>query len=398
MTATQDIRVPPVVDGEASLTELVADPYPAYAELRRRGSVLWFEPIKRYLVIGFEACRQVEMDGVTFSSDDPVSLQRRAMGHSMIRKDGHQHAVERRSFGNVLKPKEIMRTWRAVFAETTFAALERYRGLGPGADFHTEFAAPLAGENLRRIIGFANATSDDLRRWSQDLIDGAGNYADDPEVWARVARSNAEIDSAIAELQPRLTTEPDASLLAQVLSAGQPMESVCANIKLAISGGLNEPRDLMGTIVWALVENPEQLALVIDGKITWSTVFDEALRWVSPLGMYVRRTTTDTVLDGFSLPSGADLAIVVGAANRDPAQFDDADRFDVQRDKRPHLAFGNGPHFCAGSWIARAMAADFAMPAVFAGLRDIRLDPANPPTAAGWVFRGPTSLPLQWAG
>ncbi|MFK0113351.1 cytochrome P450 [Streptomyces sp. NPDC091217] len=397
MTATHGIRVPPAVHGELESADLVADPYPGYAELRRKGSVLWFEAIRRYLVIGFEACRQVEMDDVTFSSDDPASLQRRAMGHSMIRKDGHQHTVERRGFGNVLKPKEIMRTWRAVFAETTAAAVRRYRALGPGADFHTEFAAPLAGENLRRIIGFANATSEDLRRWSQDLIDGAGNYADDPDVWARAARSNAEIDAAIAELRPRLTAEPDASLLAQVLSTGQSTESVCANVKLAVSGGLNEPRDLMGTIVWALVERPEQLALVLDGKASWSTVFDEAVRWVSPLGMYVRRTTTDTELDGFALPSGAQLAIVVAAANRDPAQFEDPDQFDVRRDKRPHLAFGNGPHFCAGSWVARSMVADFAMPAVFAALHDLRLDPANPPAAAGWVFRGPTSLPLHWA-
>lgn len=318
------------------------------------------------------------------------------MGHSMIRKDGAEHAVERRNFGNVLKPREIVRTWRAVFAETTRAAVARYRDLGPGADFHREFAAPLAGENLRRVIGFTNATSDDLRRWSQDLIDGAGNYSDDPVVWERVARSNAEIDTAIEELRPSLAAAPDASLLAQALSTDQPLESVCANIKLMISGGLNEPRDLMGTIVWALLENPDQLDLVLSGSIPWSTVFDEAARWISPLGMYVRKTTAETILDGFTLPEGADLAIVVAAANRDPAQFDEADTFDVRREKRPHLAFGNGPHFCAGSWVARSMVADFALPALFGEFSDLRLDPAEPPAASGWVFRGTTRLHLEW--
>jgi cytochrome P450/ferredoxin len=396
MTTSTSLKPPAITDADATLEALYDDPFPIYRRLRERASVHWFPALERYFVIGYEACRQVETDPQTFLSDDPGSLQRRAMGHSMIRKDGAAHAAERKSFGNVLKPRAIAQTWDRVFAETTRQAIENFKALGPGADFHTQFAAPLAGENLRRVIGFVNATSGDVRRWSQDLIDGAGNYSDDPAVWERAARSSAEVDEAIGELQRDLLAEPDGTLLSHVLSSGLPFESVCANIKLAISGGLNEPRDVMGTIVWALLEHPEQRDRAIADPKLWMDVFDEAVRWVSPLAMYVRTTSTDAVLDGFHIPAGSDLAIVVGAANRDPAQFADPDRFDIAREKKPHLAFGNGPHFCAGSWVARSMVAHHAIPAVFDAFPYLRLDPEIPPKAGGWVFRGPLSLPVQW--
>lgn len=396
MTTLTGAEPPTMTDAEGTLEALYDDPYPIYRGLHERASVHWFPAIERYLVIGYEACRQVEMAPETFLSNDPGSLQRRAMGHSMIRKDGAEHASERKSYGNVLKPRAIAQTWDRIFAETTSQAIEEFKALGPGADFHTQFAAPLAGENLRRLIGFVNASSNDMRRWSQDLIDAAGNYSDDPAAWKRATRSSAEVDEAIRELQPGLLAEPNATLLSAVLHSGLSFESVCANIKLAISGGLNEPRDVMGTIVWAIVENPEQLDRAIAGPTLWTDVFDEAVRWVSPLAMYVRTSATETVLDGFRIPAGSDLAIVVGAANRDPAVFADPDRFDVTREKKPHLAFGNGPHFCAGSWVARAMVAHHAIPAVFDAFPDLRLDPDNPPVAGGWVFRGPLSLPVQW--
>ena len=71
--------------------------------------------------------------------------------------------------------------------------------------------------------------------------------------------------------------------------AGMPMDSLRANIKLAISGGQNEPRDAIAGAVWALLTHPDQLALVEAGKASWMQVFDEYTRWLSPIGMSPRR-------------------------------------------------------------------------------------------------------------
>jgi cytochrome P450 len=270
------------------------------------------------------------------------------------------------------------------------------KAAGPGADFVWDYAAPYAAENLRLIMGFHNASQEDMQRWSQTMIDGTGNYADDPEVWAKSEQSYNEVDDAIDEILPYLRKNPDASLLSGMTSMPIPLEAIRANMKMTIGGGLNEPRDVLGTTVWALLANPEQLAQVLADETLYARAFEESVRWVAPIGMYPRETTAETVLEGVQLPAGARLGIVVGAANRDPAVFEDPEAFNINREKKPHLAFGGGNHFCAGAWVARASVAQIAMPQVFRELPNLRLDPDNAPVDAGWVFRGMTKMPVLW--
>ena len=175
-----------------------------------------------------------------------------------------------------------------------------------------------------------------------------------------------------------------------------PLEAIRANLKMTIGGGLNEPRDVLATTVWALLNNPDQLAAVKADPKLHAVAFEESVRWVAPIGMYPRETTTDLVLGGVRLPKGARLGVVLGAANRDPEVFEDPETFNIFRPKKPHLGFGGGVHFCAGTWIARAQVAQIAMPSVFEKLPNLRLDPSAETVDAGWVFRGMTKMPVLW--
>jgi hypothetical protein len=384
----------PVADW-VRIEDLYENPFPIYRRLRDESPVAWVPAVGRYLVTSFEACHRIEQDAETFSANEEGSLMKRAMGHSMLRKDDPEHHVDRAAYGPVLRPKAIKETWTAVFEKNAQKYLEELRAQGPGADLHLGFAAPFAAENLREIMGFRNATQEDLQRWSQTMIDGTGNYADDPEVWAKAAASSAEVDAAIDELVPLLRAEPDASLLSAVVAAGLPLEAIRANMKMTIGGGLNEPRDVLGTAVWALLSNPDQLAQVLADPELWSTAFEEAVRWVAPIGMYPRQTTREVEIGGATLPAGARLGVVLGAANRDPAQFENPETFDINREKKPHLAFGGGAHFCAGTWVARASVAQVALPKLFDRLPGLRLGD-RPAREGGWVFRGMLELPVDW--
>jgi hypothetical protein len=384
----------PVADW-VRIEDLYENPFPIYRRLRDESPVAWVPAVGRYLVTSFEACHRIEQDAETFSANEEGSLMKRAMGHSMLRKDDPEHHVDRAAYGPVLRPKAIKETWTAVFEKNAQKYLEELRAQGPGADLHLGFAAPFAAENLREIMGFRNATQEDLQRWSQTMIDGTGNYADDPEVWAKAAASSAEVDAAIDELVPLLRAEPDASLLSAVVAAGLPLEAIRANMKMTIGGGLNEPRDVLGTAVWALLSNPNQLAQVLADPELWSTAFEEAVRWVAPIGMYPRQTTREVEIGGATLPAGARLGVVLGAANRDPAQFENPETFDINREKKPHLAFGGGAHFCAGTWVARASVAQVALPKLFDRLPGLRLGD-RPAREGGWVFRGMLELPVDW--
>jgi cytochrome P450 len=112
--------------------------------------------------------------------------------------------------------------------------------------------------------------------------------------------------------------------------------------------------------------------------------------------MYPRQTTRPIEIGGRKLEEGARIGVLVASANRDEEMFANADVFDIRRPKRPHLAFGGGPHYCLGAWSARALVAQCALPTLFRRLKNLRLVDAASVAWQGWVFRGPTNLRVAW--
>ena len=236
----------------------------------------------------------------------------------------------------------------------------------------------------------------DMDAWSQAMIDGIANYTADTAVEARCNAATADIDAAIDDMVPVLEKHPDTSILSVLLSAGQPMESVRANVKLAISGGQNEPRDAISGTVWALLTHPAQLRLVREGRAKWIDVFEEYTRWIAPIQMSPRRVAKPCSYGGVDFEPEERVFFMFGSANRDEACFAEPDSFDITRDTSKSIAFGAGPHYCAGAFASRAMVADVALPSVFARLNGLRLDETAPARIGGWAFRGLLNLPVAW--
>ncbi|KNC17838.1 cytochrome P450 monooxygenase [Arthrobacter sp. RIT-PI-e] len=396
MAGTNDTA--PVADW-ITIPDLHRDPFPIYDRLRAEGGVHWVPGVGRYLITSYEAVHATEFDQDTFSANEENSLQIRAMGHSMLRRDDPEHYPERRAWQPVLRPGVVKRVWTSVFERNAERYLDAMIAMGPGADLVRDFAAPYSAENLREILGFHNATHQDLQRWSQTLIDATGNYADDPEVWAKGRASFDEVDIALDEMLRWHARNPDSSLISGLLRIPDyrmPLEKIRANIKMTIGGGLNEPRDAIGVAAWALLTHPHQRRAVEADPSLWPVAFDEAIRWVAPIGLYSRQVTRDTELAGVRLPAGAKLGICVLSANRDETVWDDAHLFDIRREVRPHLAFSKGVHVCLGAWVARAEVATVGLPALFGRLRGIDLHPERPAAIGGWVFRGMLDLPVTW--
>jgi cytochrome P450 len=88
--------------------------------------------------------------------------------------------------------------------------------------------------------------------------------------------------------------------------------------------------------------------------------------------------------------------LMFGSANRDEACFSHPDRFDITRDTSKSIAFGAGPHYCAGAFASRAMVAGVALPSLFERLRGLRLDAPEQVKIGGWAFRGLLNLPVRW--
>lgn len=386
----------PVVD-DITLADLYNDPYPIYRRLRRDAPVAWIPAANIHLVTRADDLLAIERDFETFPALDTRSLQIKAMGHTLMRKDGEDHKRERTVIEPSFRPGTVANHWSPLFekiADDLISGIEK-RGK---ADLFAEFAAPMASRCLMEVLGLTNVDWRDLCVWSQSLMDAVGNYADDPRVWEKGRIASKAIDDAIDARIPELRADPDPSVISSMINAAEPLtiEQIRANVKVIVGGGLNEPRDAACTLIYGLLSNPSQHQQMLRAEVSWRQAFEEAVRWIAPIGLYPRRVAKRTVLSGIQLEPGMAIGLSAGSACRDESHFDNGEAFDINREKRPHLAFGSGPHFCLGTWVARKQVGEIGVPQLFSRLKNLRLDPEHPVRIGGWVFRGLLTLNVEW--
>lgn len=372
------------------------DPYPALATMRREHPIAFVPQLGATLFT--RRAHIVELEKLTevFSSHQPQGLMNRLMGHNMMRKDGAAHIAERKLMLTALGPQPVRARWEPIFHADAQRVLDTLAPQGQ-ADLAADYAMPVSAHALRALTGLTNMRWQDMDAWSQAMIDGIANYGGDAAIEARCHAATAGIDACITERWPELQRAPDQSLLSVMQRAGLPEASVRANIKLTISGGQNEPRDAIAGAAWALLAHPEQLARVRRGEVPWRRVFDEYVRWMSPIAMSPRRVAQRYTVDGVTLEPEDRVFFMFGSANRDEAFFNDPDRFDLDRaDSGAHIAFGAGPHYCAGAAASKALIAEVALPALFERLEGVRLVPGAEVRFGGWAFRGPLAVPVCW--
>lgn len=388
------------VDGPVAewvtIEQLDRDPYPVLERLRAESPVAFVPALDRWVVAGYDDTVLVETDPERYTSVRPGDRLNRTLGHSMIRKDNPEHGAERRAASPALRIKAAQGQWKPVFlanAERFLADLQEH---GPGADLTTVFAEPFATANVAAVVGLASVPVETVARWSRTLMAGAANYLEDPTVWARVAEVGVEIDEALEEVVPRLRRSPDGSVASAMLEAGMTLEIVRANVKLALSGGINEPKHTITSGIWAFDRHPDQLERLLGDPTRFEAAFDEVLRWAPPITMGSRHTTQEVHLRGVRIPADQMVGPAYLGANRDPRRFDDPARFDIDRTNQGHLAFGIGPHMCAGRWVAQSSVAHVAWPLLYARLPG--LAPADPDAARfeGLIFRGLHDMPVTW--
>ncbi len=232
-----------------------ADPYPALARMRREAPIAFVPQLGSTVFTRRDDIFVSEKRIDIFSSHQPAGLMNTLMGHNMMRKDGDAHMSERAAMFPAVSPRTVRDTWSRQFRAHADRILEELAPAGH-ADLCKAFALPLSAECLKDITGLTNMRYQDMDAWSQAMIDGIANYSGNKEVEARCHAATAGIDAAIDDMIPVVTRHPDASILSVLLAAGMQIESVRANIKLAISGGQNEPRDAIAGTVWALLTHP----------------------------------------------------------------------------------------------------------------------------------------------
>lgn len=387
------------VGEQVTLGELERDPYPIYERLRDEEPVSWVPAVQLWLVTRYEDVRTVDLTPEVFTAATDPSTLNRTMGVNMLGSEGPDQLRIRRVVEPPFRPRDVEERTKGMIPALANELIDGFEVLGE-CDLFREFADPMSVRSLRFMLGLEGVAWEDLLRWNEGLMPGLANFEGDPEKQAPADEASSALSEVIELVLDHLDAEPDGSALSAMLHHdrdGDRMsrEEIVANTKLMLSGGLQEPRDLIALAVLALGSHPDQLDEVRADPRLIKAAVEETLRWAGPVGTSTRQTTQVTELAGAKLEQGALIGAVLSSANRDPRRFTDPDRFDIHRKEGAHLAFAVGNHFCLGAWFGRHLAR-VSLEILLERLPNLRLDPDRPATLGGWEFRAPDSTWVHW--
>ena len=395
MTAMPDTplvdELDPVVQNYGDLR----DPYSGYAQARRAG-VLNEEHLKVqvYRVYRHEDVLDVLRDDERFSASINGELMRPFLGETILEMDGARHQQARGLIAHPFRPT-VVKTWEEnLIVPTAHEVIDRFASLGR-AELVREFAWQFPVRVFAKLLGIPLTDYEAWGRWAIDLERLSVD-------WERGVAATGAVRDYFQPIIEQRRREPNGDFVSELVNAELQGERLTEGlihgfIRLLIPAGQSTTYRLVGTLMLAMLSNPEQLEAVRADRSLVPKAVEEALRWESPVQFAARVANVDTEIAGVEIAAGSTVTSVLGSANRDDARWEDPDRFDIHRPHQGHVAFGEGPHMCLGAHLAR-LEANVALNAVLDRLPDIRLDPSgDDPHWVGWAFRSPTSVPVRFS-
>jgi cytochrome P450 len=346
-----------------------------------------------WLVARRDPALAVMVDAATFTVDDARFSTGRVVGPSMLTLDGEAHARHRAPFAVPFRAQAVRERFTDVVASEVERLIDALKDTGE-AELRRGFAGPLAAAVVTHALGLPQGGTSAVLAWYDAIVAAVDEVTAGGEVPAAGRAAFAELSAAIA---PVLDAGPGSSLLADAAGdGGLPGTAVISNAAVLLFGGIETTEGMIANVLFHLLSDPGQLALVRADPGLLPNAIEESLRLEPAAAMVDRYATTDVELGGAQIARGDLVHVSVTAANRDPATFAEPDRFDVRRDNaREHLAFARGPHVCIGVHLAR-LEAHAAVGRLLERLPRLRLDPARPSAPTGLVFRKPRTLHALW--
>jgi cytochrome P450 family 142 subfamily A polypeptide 1 len=340
-----------LLDGDWYAGQPLAD----WTWMREHAPAYWDAKNEVWALTRYDDVLMVEKDPATFSS---YRAPRPHGDHlpMMISMDDPDHARRRKLVSKGFTPRRV-REHEATIRGICTRIIDRVAPKGE-CDFVWDIAAPLPLLLIADMLGFPPESYDDLLRWSDDLI--RATRADPPPELAEagMAAMLAFREFQLGVIADRRSKPPQDDLVSILCYSeidGERLddESIINESLLILIGGDETSRHVMTDGMLALLEHPQEMAILRDDPARMEDGVEELLRWVSPIKNMSRTVTRDVQLHDETLREGQQVILMYPAANRDPRKFDDPERFDVRRYPNPHLAFGFGPHFCLGASLAR---------------------------------------------
>jgi cytochrome P450 len=384
----------------------IRDPFPRMHELARqspvhRGEVDLGEPTFEdaaptdrptpITVFGFDEVIEVLRDNDTYSSSVYEGIMGMVMGRTILQMDEPDHRMSRALVAPAFRSKMLERWEAELVAVIVNDLVDSFVAQGR-SDLVRDVTFNFPVQVIARILGLPRSDYPTFQRWAIELTSTAAN-------WERGMKASADLRDYFAAVMAERRASPGDDLISDIVRVevdGERLtdEEIYSFLRLLLPAGVETTYRATGNLLFALLNDRSQFDALYDDRSLYPQAFEEAVRWESPVTVILRRALHDTELAGVPIEEGADIALLIGAANRDERKYADPDRFNMFREVRQHVGFGFGVHVCLGMHLAR-MESRVAINTLFDRLGPFTLDPdAEPPHIEGLAFRSPLSLPV----
>ena len=315
---------------------------------------------------------------------------------NLLMREGEDHRRLRRIVSKAFTPRRVNQL-RPRLEELADELLDEATARGD-MELIGDFAYPFPISAIAELLGIPRADREKFFVWTADLVQILDPLqgTDGAESMRRAARS---LYAYFRPLLAKRRLEPKDDLMSAMIAAedaGETLEEgdMVALCGLLLAAGHETTANLIGLGVLNLLRHPEQRQRLQDDLGLLPTAVNEFLRYESPIQLTDRAVVQRFEIGGREFRPGQILGVSLVSANRDAAQFENPDELDLSREHNPHLALGQGAHFCLGAQLAK-IEGEIALGAILRRFPDFQ-GPTEPP---GWrrsvIIRGPTTLPLR---
>lgn len=382
----------------------VVDPYGIYRELRSHRDLVWSDRLNLWLAPTHETANATLRNknlGRIYQPQEPFDeweIFNWLHSDSILDSEPPKHTRLRSLVQKAFTPGRIAALEPNIIEiceQLLNDAAAKIKSHG-NFDVLADFAEPLPVLVIADLLGVPRNKANDLRRWSQDIVK-MYEYGRSREQELAAQRSGAEFSSYISQLAAERRIDPKQDLITALVEVEEQGEKLnehelIAMCVLLLNAGHEASVNGFGNGMVAMFRHPTQLDLMKKSPREYAkTALEEMMRFDSPLHMFERTATVQTVIGNTAVEVGQKVVSMLGSANRDDEVFPEADTFDITRELNPHIAFGAGIHFCIGAPLAR-LEMQTSLPMLFEKFPKLTLvgEPVQRPT---FVLRGWESIP-----
>jgi cytochrome P450 len=373
------------------------NPYAFYEQMRSLSAVHYVPPpFDAWMIFDYQEARRALNDHDTFSSQVP------APPHWFIFIDPPRHTKLRALISQAFTSR-VVANLEARIRDFSRQLLDKTIPHGE-VDLAAEYSVPLPMMVVADMIGMPMADWMRFNRWSDAILKLSHTRSSDAQAGTAINEFRSvttEMSTYLAELIESRRAAPQDDLLTRLVAAEVDgchlaPEEILGFFQLLIVVGQETTTNLINNAILCLIDHPDQRARLHQRIVLLPSAIEEVLRYRSPVQWVMRTPTRDVKVLGNIIPAGELVLPMIGAANRDPRRFPQPERFDIERDPNPHLAFGHGIHFCLGAPLAR-FEARIALSDVLERAKDF--EPAwNGPWEPRQALNvhGPARLPIRF--